>query len=399
MNANILDSINPRELGAELKRTRESRNLTQQQAADILNVARTTITAIENGDRRIKASELIQLARAYGRDVGDFIRKERPKSEPFQPQFRSTYQAAASLKQIDPECINEFEDLCRSYYELEKITGNILTYNYPDVSRYTIVESRIDQMAENIALQERNRLGLGDAPISFLRELLEREVGLRIFYIKIAPAEFSAMYAYDTELGGCIAANILHPIERQRWSIAHEFAHFLAQRYEADLVGNEYKRLPSKERFADAFASYFLLPTGGLLRQIGNRPIRRTDLFELSNYFGVSVEALTRRLESIEIIPRGTFDDMRRRGIKFRELQQQLSLTPISEQNSRLPARYQYLAIMAVEKEFISEGQFTRFMGVSRTEARRIIESLKSPNGEALNLYEYVDRQKDNDGE
>ena len=62
MNANVLDTIDLRELGQELQRAREKRGMTQQEAAQVINVARTTLTAIEKGDRRIRAGELISLA-------------------------------------------------------------------------------------------------------------------------------------------------------------------------------------------------------------------------------------------------------------------------------------------------------------------------------------------------
>ncbi len=69
MNKNILDNIDMRELGKELQRARMKKGLNQADAAEILNVARTTITAIEKGERRIKFEELIKLSAAYGCQV------------------------------------------------------------------------------------------------------------------------------------------------------------------------------------------------------------------------------------------------------------------------------------------------------------------------------------------
>ena len=83
MEANILDSIDLRQLGKELQEARKNCGMTQEAAAVVLGVARTTITAIEKGERRIKAGELISLARAYGRQVNAFVR-QRPQFESFQ---------------------------------------------------------------------------------------------------------------------------------------------------------------------------------------------------------------------------------------------------------------------------------------------------------------------------
>jgi DNA-binding XRE family transcriptional regulator len=45
--------------------------MTQADAAQVIDAARTTIIAIEKGERRLKPNELIKLARAYGKAVSD----------------------------------------------------------------------------------------------------------------------------------------------------------------------------------------------------------------------------------------------------------------------------------------------------------------------------------------
>ena len=62
-----------RQVGMALQTARKRSNITQEAAADIIGVARTTIVAIEKGERRIKATELLKLARAYGRPLSDFV--------------------------------------------------------------------------------------------------------------------------------------------------------------------------------------------------------------------------------------------------------------------------------------------------------------------------------------
>ena len=118
MNADILDTIDMRELGKELQQARVKRGLTQADAARIIDVARTTITAIEKGERRIKAGELIKLAQAYGRQVSDFVRP-RPKVEPFQVQFRGSYLRSEEDAAQIALSVDELEKLCRNYLELE----------------------------------------------------------------------------------------------------------------------------------------------------------------------------------------------------------------------------------------------------------------------------------------
>jgi DNA-binding XRE family transcriptional regulator len=83
MTTNILDNIDLRTLGELLQQARKKCNITQTDAAKIIDAARTTMIAIEKGERRIKANELIKLARAYGRSVSDFVR-QLPVVQPFE---------------------------------------------------------------------------------------------------------------------------------------------------------------------------------------------------------------------------------------------------------------------------------------------------------------------------
>ena len=62
MPSDEMQSIDPRALGRRLQEARKARGLTQQDAADSLELARTTITALEKGDRQTRPSELIRLA-------------------------------------------------------------------------------------------------------------------------------------------------------------------------------------------------------------------------------------------------------------------------------------------------------------------------------------------------
>ncbi|MDJ1170520.1 helix-turn-helix transcriptional regulator [Roseofilum sp. BLCC_M154] len=112
MAANILDTIDRQQLGTSLKQAREQRGMTQADAAQVLEVSRTTLVAIENGTRRLKAAELIKLARAYGRSVSNLV---SPHSvvEALEGTFGALYhrsqeeQAVLALRALDRGLITE----------------------------------------------------------------------------------------------------------------------------------------------------------------------------------------------------------------------------------------------------------------------------------------------------
>jgi len=383
MTANILNELDLRTLGRELQQARKRSGLTQEQAASVIGAARTTLTAIEKGERRVRPDELIKLARAYNRQVSDFVRV-RPAIEPFEVQFRGPATLSdADQARIEP-LIADLQELSRNYLELEEIVGNPLPRRYPD--EFSIAGLNTDAAAEELATRERARLNLGDAPLPILRDILEQEVGLRIFYLKF-PQRFSAMYFYDHTLGGCIAVNSDHQEDRRRWSLAHDYGHFLVSRYKPVLyIENAYQRKPESERFVDHFAMYFSMPTSSLSRRFND--IRRVktkvtpaDLCILAYYFGVSFEALMGRLEGMRLVATGTLDKLRAGGFKIREAQKELGLAPIPARDSLLPLRYQYLALEALDRELITEGRFARLMRLDRLEARRLGDLLRDDVG------------------
>jgi len=169
--------------GQKLQRARKRQGITQAAAAESIGVARTTITAIEKGDRRIKAAELLALSNAYGQPVGNFL-SSRPMIEPPAVLFRSNWSKGANPEASThiQESIDQLMDLASNYYELEQLTESLKNPYYPPLYRHSDV-SGTEQAAESLAISERNRLGLGDRSIQHLRALLEESAGLRIFYL------------------------------------------------------------------------------------------------------------------------------------------------------------------------------------------------------------------------
>lgn len=380
----VLGRIEPRALGQRLQEARKARGRTQQEAADQLGAARTTVVAIEKGERLIRPTELVRLAAYYGRTLGEFLREGQPV-EAFAVQLRASL-APGPDSATEPrlaECTLDFQLLCEDYLELERLTGSSLRRRYP--APYPTTGPDPESAGEDVAVSERNRLGLGDGPLLNLRELLENDVGLRVFVMDLT-AKVSAMFAYTEQVGGCIAVNRKHPADRRRMSLAHEYGHFLSKRYTPEVAFlGRVRRRPDLERFADAFARAFLLPATGLQRRFyelqrsrdGGLPTP-ADLCTLAHFYFVSVEGLAVRLEELRLLPVGTWDRLKQAGFKVREAQALLGLPAHLEDEPMLPVRYRYLAVEAYHRGDLSEGQFTRYLRADRVEARRMAAGLVS---------------------
>lgn len=388
----ILDTIDPAVIGERLADARRARGLTQQQVAKALGVARTTVTAIEKGVRRPRASELVTLARLYGQQVGDLVRARRQEPDvSFVLHFRATGNRAEVIPEADRVADSQrFEEFCRWYVELEDLLGTPLPRRYPE--EYDISHTPPERAAEEVASLERNRLGLGDGPIGDLWGVLEGDVGLRVFALPMRSKQIAEMFIYSETLGGCIAVNARHPEGRRRWSLVHGYAHFLVDRSKPRIstvsVG---RRIPDNERFADAFGRYFLMPESGLVQRF--HALRRAkpeltvaDLLALSHQYRVSFQALVLRLEELDLIPEGTWRELNQRGFKPDQARKHLALTPHAPDPSFLPPRYELLAAQAFDQGLITEGQLARMLATDRVSARERISRLllaeRAENGE-----------------
>jgi Zn-dependent peptidase ImmA (M78 family)/transcriptional regulator with XRE-family HTH domain len=381
LDKHVLNTIDPATVGERLAEARRVRRLTQQEAADAIDVARTTITAMEKGDRRPRAAELVKLAQLYGRPVGEFVRTEGPTARPnFLVQFRAA--RSKGEKEVErAEDIRRFEQLCRWYVELEEMLGAPLPRRFPAV--YDVSGTPPERAAEEVASSERNRLGLGDGPIGNLWGTLESDAGLRVFALPMEDARIGGMFVYTEEYGGCVAVNANHPEDRRRWSGVHEYAHFLTERHRPEItVLNVYRRAQESERFAEAFTRFFLMPTTGLqrrfesIRRAKSGPITPADVLHLSYLYRVSVQAMTWRLEELKLLPAGTWDRLHDLGFRPSDARRLVDLPPAEPEPPDLPHRYVTLAVQAFLQERLSEGQLAERLLTDRVGARARVEAL-----------------------
>jgi Zn-dependent peptidase ImmA (M78 family)/transcriptional regulator with XRE-family HTH domain len=387
-----IDRLAPGELvdlGRRLQEARSRKGLTQQDAAAALGVARTTVTAIEKGERRVRPGELIKLAALYEVPVGDLVRTH-PGARDFAIQFRTLLRREDHPDHELEQAAYDFQRLCEDYLELERICRAPLRRSEP--AEYDVLTGGDhgippEDAAEELATAERKRLGLGDGPIPNLRQLLENEVGMRIFLMSL-DSKLAAMFAYSVELGGCIAVNQNHPPERRRLSMAHEYAHFLTNRSHPEFtVLGRYQRLPASERLANAFALAFLLPETGVRDRF--RAIQRSrgragditpaDLCTLADYYDISLEALTLRLEDLDLLPPGTWERLKATGFRVREAQALLNLSgPRQESADALPTRYERLAVAAYRRGDLSQGRLAKILRTDITGAWDTVERLET---------------------
>jgi Zn-dependent peptidase ImmA (M78 family)/transcriptional regulator with XRE-family HTH domain len=381
MDVNILEQIDPRIIGTRLQDARRATGLTQQAVADEMGMARTTVVAIEKGERRLSPAELIQFARVYRRSVSEFVGRNTV-TEGFVAQFRATERQMLEDNSDYEGVALELQRRSEDYVELEQVAGVRAQRSYPSV--YETSGGSAEQVGSEIAATERNRLGLGDGPIGNLRERLETEMGLRIFYFSM-PSKIAGVFAYNEDLGACIAINSRHPRDRRQWSLAHEFGHFLMHRYQAEITILLERRLHSaKERVTDAFAENFLMPASGVNRRftdihrLSPKGVTLGDIVNFANLYQVSVQALVLRLESLKRLAPGTWDRLTTEGFEVRKAQNLLGIDANPPVSDLFPQRYISLAVTAFRNGHLSEGQLAKYLHTDRLSTRLVVEEVQN---------------------
>src|SRR3984957_1072484 len=195
-------SGNPAVLGIRLRSAREAQGITQARAAIEIGVSRPLLIAIEKGSRKVQPAELVKLAKLYQRPVSELLRPGAPPAA-IGTQLRAALSSPAEAEFLST-IIGRLEELADNYLDLLRRAESGVPGRYP--LPWDIRHLDPDRAAEDLATEERNRLGVGDGPVANLRELFEVEVGLRVF-VEPMPARVAGLFVYVEPFGGLVSLN------------------------------------------------------------------------------------------------------------------------------------------------------------------------------------------------
>jgi Zn-dependent peptidase ImmA (M78 family)/DNA-binding XRE family transcriptional regulator len=369
MTSNSLGAVG---LGERLRAARSGANLTQEVAAASLGMARTTLVAIEKGQRPVRPEELLAFAQLYDVSAGRLTSPNAIHVD-LSAKFRRAEGKDAS--RAITEALVLLNRLATGAVQLERLLGQELRTDYPPPIR--INPQIVNQQAEDVANNLRARLGVGLGPIPDVISLLELELGLRIFFRPLA-SQISGLYAYDPAIGACILINAKHHWKRRAQTAIHETGHFASDRSHADILEEDKVSLSIEERFAKRFGSAFLMPASGVRARFdqivgSDNRFDVRELILLAHQFGVATEAMCRRLEEVSLLPQGTWDSMRDRGFASDLERSVIGEVSVQLKPPLIPTRLAYLASTALDREVLSEGQLCDLLAVDRLELREAV--------------------------
>jgi Zn-dependent peptidase ImmA (M78 family)/DNA-binding XRE family transcriptional regulator len=383
----LLEQVPPADIGDRLRLAREALKITQAAAADAIKVARTTLVAIEKGERRARMAEVQQLAKLYRTSVNALLREESVHVD-LAPRFRKVIGAGDTAAD---KAAGLLADLAKAEVELENLLGVKRPRNYPP--ERTILPGDVRAQAENDATELRQRLGLGIAPIPDIVTLLEMELGVRV-YVRRFDGNISGLFVYDDALGACMLLNANHPRDRRNQTGGHETGHLVSTRRQPEVLHDNETENSREERYANAFGRAFLTPARAVMQKFqevtaGSDRLSRRHVIILAHTFSVSREAIVRRLEELRLVKQGTWDWFESNGgitdEQTRQVLGDLSSPDAYKAEADRPTtlRLNLLAAEAYRKGLLSEGQLARLLHLDRVELREILTSQELEGSEA----------------
>lgn len=260
--------IDSKQLGSRLRKTRELCGLSQETVAHELELPRTALTNIENGNRKVSILELTKLAEIYNCPPSFFLEEsEESRAE----------DVMVVLHRVLPERMNDLEnrssvrrivDLYREGAGLLKILDREIYAEVPNYAAEIKSSGAAIQQGERVAHEERYRLRIGDASIRDIAELLNGQ-GIWTAAADL-PDSMSGLFIHNQSTGFAVLVNAGHGLERRRFSYAHEYAHVLFDREQSVRMTLQRNSSELAEMRANAFASVFLMPSGGVARWLSS---------------------------------------------------------------------------------------------------------------------------------
>jgi len=300
-------------LGARLRRAREDLGLNQGAFARLLGLSSEYISLLEAGKRSPSLETLRRVAAFLKKDVRYFFEERK-----------SGFDGLLSGPGVEDKVRREilkFRASCERYVQLEEAAGR----------RLELAPAYAPVAPDRLAEEERRRIGLGNEPVRDIFGLCEMN-GCRILRHPFPEeVKIAGLFVFDEERGAAFAGiNANEPPGLQVVIAAHEYGHYLRDRFDGPIVDNpdvvmdEYVSLYSpREQFAQAFAGYFLVPPSKLseLVEKDHRPrsLGFDDVLFFKRYFGVSTRTMLRCLRGLGCLPDAKFEEYFKRNPEDRE--------------------------------------------------------------------------------
>ncbi|MDQ4070584.1 MAG: ImmA/IrrE family metallo-endopeptidase [Actinomycetota bacterium] len=379
-------------IAQNLARARSDSRLGQDDVANALGISRAMVSYWEAGTRVPNDRQLAALSRLLLTPIAVLIGSE--ESTPA-PDIAAMLMRGAD--QVLPDDVfpglREFVEFLGSYAELADAARFAIRgmRQSPFVSGAGF-DSADDARRKAEEVRAYLRVGLGPiGDIDALCELLGVTVYRAPLGLELTRAVSGAFYNHPA-VGFSILVNLDMTPGRRRFTVAHELAHALfhseSERYIVSTSGK-----PPRERFADAFAGEFLMPTEGVRRVMeeegfGVRIEDPAEVIHLQRFFGVSYITALVRLRQAKFLTQTRFDEFKdirpvllARSLGFEIADEEYGPRRDLWRLERFPPRFRRLLRHAVQRAVLSVPSAAALTRLSIDEITELVAADVSGSG------------------
>lgn len=373
-----------------LTRARGLAGYSQEDAAAALGVSRAMISYWESGRRLPNDRQAAALARLYGVPLPVLLGEEE-----LVPDGDLAVMLLRSVGAVAPEKalpgLRDFVDFLDKYAALAQATRtNIHALRQSPFVTSLGFDTTDDARRKAEEVRAHLRLGVGPVgDVDWVCDLL----GITVYRAPLgedltkAP---SGAFLNHSQVGFAILVNLQMTPGRRRFTIAHEIAHALFHSNDSRYIVSRPDGGP-RERFADAFAGEFLMPTEGIRRlleqhAIGPHVTDPADVILVQRFFRVSYATALVRLRQARLISQEQYEEFK--NVRPVILAQALGYALDDEdfiQNTdawrirRFPRRFLLLMRLAIQRDEISIPSAAELTGLTIDEvAEFVAEELRS---------------------
>ena len=344
-------------LAHRIATARKRAGLSLQALADKMQptISKQAIHQFEQGKSKPETDTLLALAKALDVRLDFFFSDTKVQFDKLE------YRKKVRLSKTEEVAINETaKEWFSRYFELEELMDAHIEFVNPIGEILIQQPEDIEQAADKL----RERWELGMKPIPNVVEMLEQR-GVKVLEVEAT----DGFQGFSAEANGrlVVVLNAHDDAFRKRFTALHELGHIVL-RFADGL---------DEEQCCHRFAGAVLFPQQSVVEMFSSKrkKVAFAELIQQKCYYGISIQALLRRLRDLDIINEATYKSfliwMSKSGYRAQE--------PGHYAGEEKPIRFAQLLYRAAIEEVISLSKAAGLANQSLGEFRRALVKTSSP--------------------
>jgi Zn-dependent peptidase ImmA (M78 family)/plasmid maintenance system antidote protein VapI len=293
-------------IGGNIRKLMDAKGVSMRTLARMIDVSHPTLSSYISGERAIDSGKLYKLAEYFNVDFDYFLKNTE---ESHNLMFRVISPATTFTENDKEKIMSKIDDYLRIVGANQLIA--YIPQQYSFIKTAQNIKDIDKELIKRVADEQRRLFGIEDRIPENYYKLLE-DHNINIFAFPHENAEMFGCSFFDDRYGSLIYVNTNEAIseERQLFSLIHEYAHLLFHRdqylkSDSDFVYKSHKN-DMKEKMADMFAGYFLMPPNLLYDAMKKDEFKtgdgKTSIMLMKKHFQVSYYALVVSLKNSGIL-------------------------------------------------------------------------------------------------